>query len=84
MVGACPVLRVLVQDMRSSGRHYPTTEDPSQLPDPTWGGWKFDDESSEKGIFHTQEALVESRQHERGHGLDRGHGHELMPIRPSR
>jgi hypothetical protein len=37
MVGACiPVLRVLVQDMRSSVRHYHhTTEDSSQLPDPT-------------------------------------------------
>ena len=61
MVGSCvPVLRVLVQDMRSSGRHYPTTEDPSQLLDPTWRGWKFDDEGSEKGIFRTQEAAVES------------------------
>ncbi|KAK5651124.1 hypothetical protein OQA88_13263 [Cercophora sp. LCS_1] len=43
MVGACiPVLRVLVRDMRSTGRRYSKTEDPSDLPDPTWPGWKID------------------------------------------
>jgi hypothetical protein len=43
MVGACiPVLRVLVRDMGSTGRCYHTTEDASQLPDPTWPGWKID------------------------------------------
>ncbi|KAK4443381.1 hypothetical protein QBC34DRAFT_477870 [Podospora aff. communis PSN243] len=63
MIGACiPVLRVLVREMRSSGRPYHATEDPSELPNPTWPGWKADgltrsnspqadDDGSEKSIF---------------------------------
>lgn len=44
MVGACiPVLRVLVRDLRSTRQQcYQETDDASQLPDPSWPGWKVD------------------------------------------
>jgi hypothetical protein len=45
MVGACiPVLRVLVRDVRSTGRRYYTDEDDaSRLPNPSWSSRKADE-----------------------------------------